>query len=114
MPYWVYLPTETELKDEEKKGMLIVPYNLTAMVRDFLFTFPPHYLRLDSDGRFHMSSGFVGSTMYLDYLKSTFDMLYREGCNGSPKLMNIPMHSRIVESRQIGGTEGIHVICEGA
>jgi peptidoglycan/xylan/chitin deacetylase (PgdA/CDA1 family) len=45
-----------------------------------------------SDGKFHMSPGFVGSTMYLDYLKSTFDMLYREG----GKIMNIPMHSRIV------------------
>jgi peptidoglycan/xylan/chitin deacetylase (PgdA/CDA1 family) len=43
-----------------------------------------------------MSPGFVGSTMYLDYLKSTFDMLYREGSQGSPKLMNIPMHSRIL------------------
>jgi peptidoglycan/xylan/chitin deacetylase (PgdA/CDA1 family) len=69
---------------------------MTAMVRDFLFTFPPHHLRSDSDGKFHMSPGFVGSTMYLEYLKSTFDMLYREGCKGSPKLMNIPMHSRIV------------------
>lgn len=27
VPYWVDLPAETELKDEEKKGMLIVPYN---------------------------------------------------------------------------------------
>ena len=30
--------------------------------------------------------------MYEKYLKSTFDMLYREG----GKIMNIPMHSRIV------------------
>lgn len=43
-----------------------------------------------------MSPGFVGSTMYLDYLKSTFDMLYREGRSGSAKMMNIPMHSRIL------------------
>ena len=42
-----------------------------------------------------MSPGFTGTT-YLDYLKSTFDCLYREGLNGSPKLMNIPMHSRIM------------------
>jgi len=47
------------------------------------------------DGKFYMSPGFTGTT-YLDYLKSTFDMLYREGCNGSPKLMNVPMHSRIL------------------
>jgi peptidoglycan/xylan/chitin deacetylase (PgdA/CDA1 family) len=43
-----------------------------------------------------MSPGFVGSTMYFEYLKSTFDMLYREGQSGSPKIMNIPMHSRII------------------
>lgn len=42
-----------------------------------------------------MSPGFTGVT-YLGYLKSTFDMLYREGQAGSPKLMNIPMHSRIL------------------
>lgn len=34
--------------------------------------------------------------MYLEYLKSTFDMLLREGRNGSPKMMNIPLHSRII------------------
>jgi len=45
-----------------------------------------------------MSPGFTGTT-YLGYLKGTFDMLYREGCNGSPKLMNIPMHSRIMGKR---------------
>lgn len=49
-----------------------------------------------ADGKFHMSPGFVGSHMYEEYLKATFDMLYREGCNGSPKMMNIPMHSRIL------------------
>jgi len=48
------------------------------------------------DGKFHMSPGFVGSSMYEEYLKSSFDMLYREGQNGSPKMMNIPMHSRIL------------------
>jgi peptidoglycan/xylan/chitin deacetylase (PgdA/CDA1 family) len=42
-----------------------------------------------------MSPGFTGTT-YLEYLKSTFDMLYREGLSGYPKLMNIPMHSRIM------------------
>jgi hypothetical protein len=35
-----------------------------------------------------MSPGFVGSHMYEEYLKATFDMLYREG----GKMMNIPMH----------------------
>jgi peptidoglycan/xylan/chitin deacetylase (PgdA/CDA1 family) len=43
-----------------------------------------------------MSPGFVGSDMYEKYLIATFDMLYRESCNGRPRMMNIPMHSRIV------------------
>jgi peptidoglycan/xylan/chitin deacetylase (PgdA/CDA1 family) len=40
-----------------------------------------------------MAPGFVTSAgqLYEQYLKSTFDMLYREG----GKLMNIPLHSRI-------------------
>ncbi|TVY41990.1 Chitin deacetylase [Lachnellula occidentalis] len=79
VPYWVDLPWEEGLAVEEREGLLIVPYNYDC-----------------NDGKFHMSPGFVGSHMYLDYLKSTFDMLLREGQTGSPKLMNIPMHSRII------------------
>ncbi|OQV09510.1 hypothetical protein CLAIMM_13624 [Cladophialophora immunda] len=75
VPYWTDLPAEKDLPDEQKKGMLIIPYNYDC-----------------NDGKFHMSPGFVGSDMYEKYLKATFDMLYREG----GKMMNIPMHSRIV------------------
>jgi hypothetical protein len=41
-----------------------------------------------------MAPGFMTSAgkSYESYLKSTIDMLYREG----GKMMNIPMHSRIV------------------
>ena len=40
-----------------------------------------------------MSPGFVSSAgnTYLEYLKDTFDCLYREG----GKMMTIPLHSRI-------------------
>jgi peptidoglycan/xylan/chitin deacetylase (PgdA/CDA1 family) len=98
VPYWIDLPAEKELKDGEKKGLLIVPYNYDCNGKSTssYFIFQPLCTETSSDGKFHMSPGFVGSAMYLDYLKSTFDMLYREGCNGTPKLMNIPMHSRIV------------------
>lgn len=76
VPYWVDLPWEESLPEKERKGMLVVPYNYDC-----------------NDGKFHMAPGFVTSAgqLYEQYLKSTFDMLYREG----GKLMNIPLHSRI-------------------
>ena len=48
---------------------------------------------LGNDGKFHMSPGFVSSAgnTYFEYLKDTFDCLYREG----GKMMTIPLHSRI-------------------
>ncbi|KXT05354.1 hypothetical protein AC578_11081 [Pseudocercospora eumusae] len=76
VPYWVDLPYEKDLPDEEKEGMLLVPYNYDC-----------------NDGKFHMAPGFTSSSgqLYEQYLKSTFDMLYREG----GRMMNIPLHSRI-------------------
>ncbi|KAF2708096.1 carbohydrate esterase family 4 protein [Pleomassaria siparia CBS 279.74] len=77
VPYWVDLPTEAHLAESEREGMLCVPYNYDC-----------------NDGKFHMAPGFGSSAGqdYESYLKSTFNMLYREG----GKMMNIPMHSRIV------------------
>jgi peptidoglycan/xylan/chitin deacetylase (PgdA/CDA1 family) len=76
VPYWVDLPSESKLPPEQREGMLMIPYNYDC-----------------NDGKFHMAPGFMtaaGQT-YENYLKSTFDMLYREG----GKMMNIPLHSRI-------------------
>lgn len=77
VPYWVDLPWESGLPPEKREGLLLVPYNYDC-----------------NDGKFHMAPGFMSSAgqTYESYLKSTFDMLYREG----GKMMNIPMHSRIV------------------
>ncbi|TDZ20038.1 Chitin deacetylase 1 [Colletotrichum orbiculare MAFF 240422] len=63
--------------EEEREGLLLIPYNYDC-----------------NDGKFHMSPGFgspVAET-YEQYLKNTFDCLYREG----GKLMNIPLHTRII------------------
>jgi peptidoglycan/xylan/chitin deacetylase (PgdA/CDA1 family) len=79
VPYWIDLPSEKDLPDSEKKGMCIVPYNYDC-----------------NDGKFHMNPGFGGTAEYEKHLKMTFDALYREGCNGRPKMMNVPMHSRIL------------------
>jgi len=77
VPYWVDLPSESHLPESEREGMLMVPYNYDC-----------------NDGKFHMAPGFGSSAGqgYEEYLKSSFDMLYREG----GKMMNIPMHSRIL------------------
>ncbi|KAF7443168.1 Chitin deacetylase 1 [Pyrenophora tritici-repentis] len=75
-PYWIDLPWEKELPDNEKEGLLMLPYNYDC-----------------NDGKFHMLPGFVSSAgaVYEQYLKDTFDCLYREG----GKMMTIPLHSRI-------------------
>ncbi|TID16041.1 chitin deacetylase 1 [Venturia nashicola] len=77
VPYWVDLPWENDLPIAEREGMLMIPYNYDC-----------------NDGKHLMSQGFTSAAgqSYENYLKSTFDMLYREG----GKMMNIPMHSRIV------------------
>lgn len=77
VPYWLDLPQEKHLPDDEKKGMLLIPYNYDC-----------------NDGKFHMSPGFGSSVAetYENYLKNTFDCLYREG----GKMMNIPLHTRII------------------
>ncbi|KAF2499366.1 chitin deacetylase 1, partial [Lophium mytilinum] len=77
VPYWIDLPWEAELPEAQREGMLLVPYNYDC-----------------NDGKFHMAPGFMTSAgqTYESYLKSTFDMLYREG----GKMMNVPMHSRIL------------------
>ncbi|GAB7366741.1 hypothetical protein MBLNU230_g0696t2 [Neophaeotheca triangularis] len=76
VPYWLDLPWEKKLPLEDRKGMLLIPYNYDC-----------------NDGKFHMAPGFGSSVAesYTNYLKNTFDMLYREG----GKMMNIPLHTRI-------------------
>ena len=64
VPYWMDLPYEKGLPESKREGLLLVPYNYDC-----------------NDGKFHMAPGFMSSAgqMYEDYLKSTFDCLYREG-----------------------------------
>ncbi|KAF2756459.1 putative chitin deacetylase [Pseudovirgaria hyperparasitica] len=79
VPYWIDLPWEAELPEDQRQGMLLVPYNYDC-----------------NDGKFHMAPGFGSSVAetYEKYLKNTFDMLYREGAS-SGKMMTIPLHTRI-------------------
>lgn len=89
--YWVDVPYEQSLPEKEREGLLLVPYNYDC-----------------NDGKFHMAPGFMSSAgqTYEDYLKSTFDCLYREG----GKMMNVPLHSRI--TGKAGRSEALRRFCE--
>ncbi len=72
LPFWV--PGLTA-----DKPHLIIPYTLDA-----------------NDMRFATSQGFNSGDQFFTYLKDTFDVLWQEGEEGSPKMMNIGLHCRLV------------------
>jgi len=69
LPYWVQGP---------KGPHLIVPYTLEA-----------------NDMRFATPQGFNSGDQFFAYLKDSFDVLYREGAEGAPKMMSIGLHCRL-------------------
>jgi putative urate catabolism protein len=58
---------------------LIIPYTLDA-----------------NDMRFATSQGFNTGEHFFQYLKDSFDCLYAEGKAGSPKMMSVGLHCRLV------------------
>jgi len=58
---------------------LIVPYTLDA-----------------NDMRFATPQGFNAGDQFFSYLKDSFDTLYAEGVTGSPKMLSIGLHCRLV------------------
>lgn len=69
LPYWF----------AHKQGaQLVIPYTLDA-----------------NDMRFATSQGFNSGEQFLAYLKDTFDILYREGKAGRPKMMSVGLHCRL-------------------
>ena len=46
--------------------------------------------------KFGQIHGFATGTDFFDYLKDAFDVLYREGAEGAPKMMSIGLHLRLV------------------
>jgi urate oxidase len=60
-------------------AQLIIPYTLSA-----------------NDMRFTTSSGFANGEEYFQLLKDWFDTLYEEGEAGSPKMMTVGLHCRLV------------------
>lgn len=70
LPYW---------RDAGGRAQLIVPYTLDA-----------------NDMRFATPQGFNSGDQFYAYLKDTFDTLYAEGLAGTPKMMSIGLHCRLV------------------
>ncbi|MCW5707367.1 allantoinase PuuE [Shinella sp.] len=70
LPYWY-----------EHGGLqqLIIPYTLDA-----------------NDMRFATPQGFNSGDQFFSYLKDSFDALYAEGAKGSPKMMSIGLHCRLI------------------
>jgi putative urate catabolism protein len=60
------------------KPQLIIPYALDS-----------------NDMRFATAQGFNSGTQFFDYLKDSFDILYREG-ESRPRMMSIGLHCRLV------------------
>jgi peptidoglycan/xylan/chitin deacetylase (PgdA/CDA1 family) len=69
LPYWIEGP---------KGPHLIVPYTLDA-----------------NDSRFVTAQGFNSGDQFFSYLRDSFDTLYEEGKNGSPKMMSVGLHCRL-------------------
>jgi len=68
LPYWVKV---------SGKDHLVIPYTLD--VNDMKFSVPP---------------GFTAPSGYFEYMKNTFDVLYREG-KKQPKMMSVGLHTRL-------------------
>ena len=69
LPYW---------RAHEGRQQLIIPYSLET-----------------NDMRFSAGTLSTGEDFYT-YLKDTFDTLYREGLEGSPKMFSVGLHCRLV------------------
>jgi putative urate catabolism protein len=77
LPYW----TEVEVAGR-RIPHLTVPYTLDS-----------------NDMRFAAAQGFNSGTQFFDYLRDSFDTLYREGDPAglnSPKMLSIGLHARLV------------------
>ncbi|MAY34200.1 MAG: polysaccharide deacetylase [Rhodovulum sp.] len=70
LPYWA------EYGDRDQ---LIIPYTLEA-----------------NDMRFATAPGYITGEQFYQYLKDSFDVLYAEGSAGSPKMMSIGLHCRLI------------------
>ncbi len=79
LPHW---------RVHQNRPQLVIPYTLSA-----------------NDMRFVTASGFANGEDFFQFLKDSFDCLYAEGEAGSPKMMSIGLHCRLVG--QPGRAQGL-------
>ncbi len=70
LPYWY---------EHDGGEQLVIPYTLDS-----------------NDMRFATPQGFNSGDQFFAYLRDAFDTLYDEGQNGSPKMLNIGLHCRLI------------------
>ena len=70
LPYWV---------EFDGKPHLVIPYSYET-----------------NDNRFNENSGFSTADDFFHYMRDAFDVMYREGSNGQPKLLSIGLHDRLI------------------
>jgi peptidoglycan/xylan/chitin deacetylase (PgdA/CDA1 family) len=70
LPYWIATAQGPHL---------IIPYSYEA-----------------NDNRFNENSGFSTAQDFFVYMRDAFDLLYAEGQAGSPKLLSIGLHDRLI------------------
>ncbi|HEY0911835.1 MAG TPA: polysaccharide deacetylase family protein [Bradyrhizobium sp.] len=70
LPYWIATANGPHL---------VIPYSYEA-----------------NDNRFNQNSGFSTGQHFFEYMRDAFDLLYEEGKAGSPKLLSIGLHDRLI------------------
>ncbi len=73
LPFW----TEVETSDGTHKPHLVVPYTLDT-----------------NDMRFATAQGFNSGEQFYQYLRDSFDVLYKEG-ESRPKMLSVGLHCRL-------------------
>jgi peptidoglycan/xylan/chitin deacetylase (PgdA/CDA1 family) len=70
LPYWLAV---------ENRPHLVIPYSYET-----------------NDNRFNENTGFATADDFFTYMRDAFDVLYREGERGAPKLLSIGLHDRLI------------------
>ena len=78
LPYWL---------DVNGKSHLVIPYSYET-----------------NDNRFNENTGFSTANDFFCYMRDAFDVLCREGERGSPKILSIGLHDRLIgrPARSVG------------